>query len=207
MATPIGHSLVAASLFLGRNRSSQTDWRLLSSYILLANAPDLDFLPGILIGDPSAFHHNVSHSLLFGAFFTVALTFVAKRFLGWFPAYSFVRLVIVGFLLYCSHLLVDFVTLDNGFPYGMPLFWPFSSYHVNAPVYGLLNIIHETAPLSAHNLKAVLREILVFAPLTSYFALANRGLLGHRRRALSLLATILFGLVLVLFLRSNPYYQ
>ncbi len=207
MATPIGHSLVAASLFLGQNRSHRTDWRLLSSYVLLANAPDLDFLPGILIGDPSAFHHNVSHSLLFGALFTLALTFIAKKLLGWFPDYSFIRLVIVGFLLYSSHLVVDFVTLDDGFPYGMQLFWPFSSYRVNAPLYSLLNIIHETTPLSVHNLKAVLREILVFAPLTLYFALANKGLLGRRRRALSLLATILFGLVLVLFLRSNPYYQ
>ncbi len=207
MATPIGHSLVAASLFLGQNRSHRTDWRLLSSYVLLANAPDLDFLPGILIGDPSAFHHNVSHSLLFGALFTVTLTFIAKKFLGWFPDYSFVRLFIVGFLLYTSHLLVDFVTLDDGFPYGMPLFWPFSNYHVNAPVYSLLNIIHETAPLSVHNLKAVLRELLVFAPLPLYLALARKGLLGHRQRARSLLVTILVGSILVLFLRSNPYYQ
>src|SRR4029450_4324861 len=36
---------------------------LLAGAVLFANAPDLDFLPGLAVGDPDAFHRGVTHTL------------------------------------------------------------------------------------------------------------------------------------------------
>ena len=35
---------------------------LLAGAVLMANAPDLDFLPGILVGAPAAYHRGVTHT-------------------------------------------------------------------------------------------------------------------------------------------------
>ena len=53
-----------------------TGWYLL---ILIAGvAPDFDFLPGILIGDPNRFHHGPTHSILAGILFTGFIYFIIK---------------------------------------------------------------------------------------------------------------------------------
>jgi inner membrane protein len=86
--------------------------------VLAANLPDLDFLPGIVIGQPGAFHHGPSHSIAFAVLFgTLVGAFAQKRRL-----YAFV----ISALLYLSHVFLDFLVDDPSFPHGVPLFWPFS---------------------------------------------------------------------------------
>ncbi len=66
MCTPVGHSLAALGIFyLAGRRPSRDEIRRLGWFIVLANLPDFDFIPGILIGDPGRFHHTYSHSIGF----------------------------------------------------------------------------------------------------------------------------------------------
>jgi len=73
MPSPIGHSLLAFTVagYDARKGSSRLWWWLL--ILTAAVAPDFDFLPGILIGDPNRFHHGPSHSITAALLF--ALTF------------------------------------------------------------------------------------------------------------------------------------
>ena len=101
--------------------------------VVVSNLPDLDFLPGLLLGNEGLFHRGASHSIVaaivvagglglafgtrFGGFRTVA---------GW------------TLLAYGSHVLLDMVVPDpSGSGGGVVLLWPFLSTEVAAPIPGL----------------------------------------------------------------------
>lgn len=96
-------------------------------YLFLANLPDIDFLPGFLIGEPNLYHHGLSHTL--GAALFVALLF-GTIFHFWKE--RFWSVTIVTFLAYYSHVLMDYFTQDLRPPFGVMLFWPFdSSFYIS----------------------------------------------------------------------------
>jgi membrane-bound metal-dependent hydrolase YbcI (DUF457 family) len=102
---------------------------LLAGTVLFANAPDLDFLPGLAVGDPDAFHRGVTHTL--GAAVAVAAAvWLLARWRGaarpWWWA-AFVALA------YGSHLLVDWMTVDAVPPAGIQLLWPLTDRWLHAP--------------------------------------------------------------------------
>jgi inner membrane protein len=108
---------------------------LLAASVLLANAPDLDFLPGLVIGEPAAFHRGPTHSLAGVALVVVVATALGwRRPLGRGPAWW------AGFAAaaYGAHLVVDFLTVDARAPYGAPLFWPLSDrfHHSGLALFG-----------------------------------------------------------------------
>lgn len=92
-------------------------------FLVVANIPDLDFIPGILVGDPTRFHHFESHSLFFGLVVSFLLSKISRA--------PFWALLLVGL----SHPLLDLLTWDSyGFysdHHGIPLFWPFSNHMVD----------------------------------------------------------------------------
>jgi inner membrane protein len=126
MPSPVGHSLMGAIIYRGAGRVGQYHWFLLAVCLFAANAPDLDFLPGLLVGDLRRFHHGPSHSIafafVFGLFAAIVLPFGRKR------AFT------IGFLNYLSHVFMDFLIDDPSWPHGVPLLWPFSDEHYMAPV-------------------------------------------------------------------------
>src|SRR4030095_17178589 len=102
---------------------------LLAGAVLFANAPDLDFLPGLAVGDPDAFHRGVTHTL--GAAVVVAAAvWLLARWRGaarpwWWAAF--------GALAYGSHLLVDWMTVDALRPTGIQLLLPLPVLLLYAP--------------------------------------------------------------------------
>ncbi|MCH8063760.1 MAG: metal-dependent hydrolase [Chloroflexi bacterium] len=127
MATPVAHSLIglAGAMVTG----SRADLNIKAWYMfsmVAANAPDLDLLPGLLVGDINRFHQGVSHSLAAGLLFGIFTVFVVRVFRWKVNAY-FVG--IIGAVLYLSHLLVDLQVEDLRAPFGIPLLAPFSSEH------------------------------------------------------------------------------
>ncbi len=138
MASPVGHSLVAVSIVMAwqeRFHHRQTvawclrhRWTLLAA-VFLANVPDLDYVPGMIIGDLNAFHQGITHSLGFvGAFWIILM--VAGRLCGM----NLRRWALLSALLLVSHLVVDILTADGRAPYGIMLFWPLSEMRVHSPV-------------------------------------------------------------------------
>lgn len=102
---------------------------LLAGAVFLANAPDLDFLPGLAVGDPDAYHRGVTHTLG-AAVAMAAMVGLLARWRRvprpwWWAAFAAVA--------YGSHLLVDWMTVDAVPPHGIQLLWPFSARWLHAP--------------------------------------------------------------------------
>ncbi|HSO72724.1 MAG TPA: metal-dependent hydrolase [Thermodesulfobacteriota bacterium] len=135
MASPVAHTLLGFTLFyLWPCGSRGFQIRPGVLYVLVAAAslaPDLDFIPGLLLRDPNRFHQTFSHSLTMA--FVLALGFGAVLRLrttgsSWLK-WSSLLLVLIG-----SHLLLDFFTEDYRPPFGFPLFWPFSETPRTSPL-------------------------------------------------------------------------
>lgn len=169
MATPYGHSLAGVLIYLGVHKGKLKDNRTTAGlYILSANLPDLDFIPGIIIGNPDRFHHGISHSI------GLALLFAGiVGGYGWFKnKRNKVRHFLVCFCLYFSHIFIDWFTSDSGFPYGVLFWWPFSNQYYIAPLTILPEVWrHDLLSVSTivHDIKAMLIETALFLPLILIF--------------------------------------
>lgn len=179
MASPIGHGLVglaAVRLAPGGARRVPVWWYALA--VLLANLPDFDFLPGILIHDAGRFHRGASHSLLAAGVVGVIAGLLARRarLAAW-------RFGAACAALYASHLVVDFFSEDPVAPVGQPLFWPLS-LRVISPWTPFLGVSHDgtglgdfiASVLTGANALVIGREVAVLAPI-----LALAWLYGARR--------------------------
>ena len=181
MATPIGHGLVGYAVFLFLKK-----WKrglpvpLLFLAVFFAIVPDLDFLPGLFMGQPALYHQGISHSLSF-AFVSgiVCGLFVRGQNRSFFPVFLLI------FVACTSHLVLDFFGPDGRTPYGIPLLWPFSSTHFLSPIQLLPGVHHvrtTDAPtgewllgvLHWDNLIRIGKEILVIAPLVLLAVWCNR---------------------------------
>lgn len=171
MATPLGHSLLGLGLsrLPGAHRVVGQPWRWYAFAILAANAPDLDLLPGLLVGDINRFHQGPSHSLLAALVFALLVAVATGRSVGR------LRLATGSTLLYVSHLVLDFLTRDGRAPYGQPLLWPLTDAHFISPWTPFGGVLHADPgdPVSLflsqlfswHNARVALLEILVMAPI------------------------------------------
>jgi len=172
MATPIGHGLVGYAVFLFLKKGKRgLSLPLLFLAVFIAIVPDLDFLPGLFVGEPALYHQGISHSLSF-AFVAgiVCGLFLRGQNRFFFPVFFLI------FLAYTSHLVLDLFGPDGRTPYGIPLFWPLSSTHLLSPVQ-LLPGVHHVRTTDAStgewllgvlhwdNLISIGTEILIIAPL------------------------------------------
>lgn len=124
MATPLGHSLagfVVYKFFYPEDK--KINWLRAISLILIANLPDLDFLPGFLAGSLNRNHHGIIHSLGFSLLAAAALGFVFQKWLK----RNFLKSWGIIFLTLVFHLLIDFFTLDLSRPAGGKFLWPLSN--------------------------------------------------------------------------------
>lgn len=172
MPTSVGHAFAGVLINeISDFNPGHSFWKSLWMAILLANLADLDFIPGILSGNPNKYHHAYTHSLgatlLVGGFFSLYYLFKYKQFKKPF---------IYSTGLYASHLILDFLTLDSSAPYGIPLFWPLSDRYYTSPVI-LFTDIHKASNTTAffkslfvaHNGWAIFRECLILGPVILLF--------------------------------------
>jgi inner membrane protein len=124
MATPYGHTLAGLSLlnfwYPQADFSKQRAGLVYGLVVLGASLPDLDFIPGLILGQGGRFHHGYTHSL--GLAIVVSL--VAGGLIKWVrPGLTFIKAGGFFCCLVLSHLFLDFLTEA---PKGFPLFWPFT---------------------------------------------------------------------------------
>lgn len=142
-------------------------------------APDLDFLPGLIIGDPSRFHHAVTHTIVAaiaaGALATLAASADRARWGA-----------LIG-LSYATHLLLDFLTLDDSPPRGIPLLWPLTSRVFLSASPPFDRVVHSGGgPLfGAHNFAVATRELLVLLPILVIVAIWARSRFAASRPSTS----------------------
>jgi membrane-bound metal-dependent hydrolase YbcI (DUF457 family) len=157
MATPIGHFLTGAAIGTALSRGSDV-LRTAAIGALAAVAADFDFLPGLMLGHLSHFHHQQSHSIMFALFAALlAMLFAKEGRSRW--------AVLVG-LAYASHLALDLLTFDDSPPHGIPIFWPWSAEVFQSPVTLFPNVPWGGGfVLSAHNVNLLVRELGFLGPL------------------------------------------
>lgn len=98
--------------------------------VVVANLPDLDFLPGILSNEPELYHRTIAHTLPAALLCGVIVSAILTRFRG-----RFVEMALLGFLVYSSHLFADMVRFSPG-NIGVQILWPFSHnwYTIPSPI-------------------------------------------------------------------------
>ena len=179
MPSPVGHSLAGLIAYqIAPEIDGMARRQVIALYLFAANAPDLDFIPGLMVGDPNRFHHGVSHSSGLALLFAIAVSLILRLRRREWRWKQF--LVFLG--LYLSHLLLDYLSEDHSAPYGVPLFWPASKAYYMAPLPLFPDIDRSNATadffpslFSAHNLWAVSVECLVLVPfLLLAYALMKR---------------------------------
>ncbi len=186
MPSPVAHSLgglavlgVARYLSGRRDGSIRTPAPVLQTRLLplalivAAIAPDFDFIPGVLVGYPNWLHRGFSHSFAAAFLFGASVYAVARRA----GSSEDTRLGVLAGAGYASHLVLDMFSPDPVLFNGVPLFWPFSNQHFIVPIQVFLEIRRNPVAdnffaslWEGHNLRAVVRELLVLGP---FFVLAR----------------------------------
>lgn len=171
MPLPIAHSLMGYTLAESSSvRLTKSFWLDVLILMFLANLPDIDFLPGYLVGRPNLYHHYYTHSVAFAALVggLAAFYFWRKRGRFW-PYFAMV------FAAVSSHLILDLVTVDEAPPYGMALLWPVTSrfYDIGWDVFGAVHksdAAHDFFASLFHpaNVRVVLIEFMIMLPIAAF---------------------------------------
>jgi inner membrane protein len=134
MASPYGHALVGLGLLnLCYPRWAAFRWKnglIIALVIIGAWSPDMDFLPGLVLGNPSRFHHGLFHSLGMALVLSLTIGILTAIFI---KKASLSKISGFIFALFFSHLLLDFFTADPKAPFGFPLFWPLTEAYYISP--------------------------------------------------------------------------
>jgi inner membrane protein len=130
MPTPIAHGVAAlAGVIAPGWLSTRRAFWLGVGVVVLANLPDADYLPGLLLGTPRSYHRGPTHSLLATLLVGTLVALAAARLRR--PVQ---RAFLIACVAYGSHIVLDIIMPDTYGAAGVPLFWPLSSAMVSTPI-------------------------------------------------------------------------
>ena len=168
MPSPVAHLLSGGIVYLTGGSAKQRSRLVLGATILGSIVPDFDFLPGIVIGNPSAFHHGISHSLGFALLFGT-MVFLVLRYFQYGDIAT--RAALMGAFAYGFHAVLDAVSVNEGAK-SVPLLWPLSSREFGINLHFFGHFHHDGladgiwSVVRRENLPALARELSVMgAPL------------------------------------------
>jgi membrane-bound metal-dependent hydrolase YbcI (DUF457 family) len=185
MPSPVGHCVIGLALGLARLLPGKFDWRDLARQVwgqrgwfllclVLAGAPDIDFLFGISRGNLNFYHQTGTHTLVW-----IALVSLSVWLLVWSrrhgrSAWGFCFIL----ALTGSHLLADIFCVDKAPPHGIMLGWPLSKHYWLSPVplFPAVAKRNWSDLWSWHNLGVIGVELAVTLPLVGAVLLWQRWL-------------------------------
>jgi membrane-bound metal-dependent hydrolase YbcI (DUF457 family) len=173
MPLPLGHTVTGYAFAAATGVRFRKHWvtALLFS-VVVANLPDLDFIPGALADEPVLYHRTIAHTLPAALLCALIIGAVVTRF-----GKRFWEITLLGFLVYSSHLLADMVHFGGG-NIGVQILWPLDSgwYAIKTPLmdtyYPALHFVrgHDSAGFFAsffsfQFIRASVMQALLFVPL------------------------------------------
>lgn len=168
MPSPIGHAIAGAAAGLAlagmpRDGFGRTLWRRLAIFGVLGMLPDIDLLIGA--------HRGPTHGLGTALIVGLAALAVTRN----------VRLSAAAAAAYGSHILLDWLGSDNSPPIGVMALWPLTREHYQSSLHFFYSVSRRywMPGFVAHNVRALLWELLVLVPLLALALVARRG--GLRR--------------------------
>lgn len=192
MPSPLGHSVFGALCARAAGAPSTPRWAWYGFGIFAANAADLDFLAGVVVGDINRYHRSISHSIVAAVAFGVGSWIVARWWRRTREAAGTIALL--GALSYVSHLVLDALSQGSrGLPSGQPLAWPITIDLIFFPWAPIPAIEHGTpgqslasviaATLTWHNVQMMVWELAMLAPIAAIILLVSHsGLFMQRVR-------------------------
>ena len=171
MPTPVGHTMIGVALgcgaFMPRGKLKagfKALWEQRAAFfviLLMANLPDIDYLPGVLMGEINAFHHWYTHTLGWVVAVAAATWLLWRRAnrLGW-------AMFVLVLAALASHLVADLFSADSRPPYGIMALWPLTDQFYISPhsiFWGLRKTTWHDV-FQWYNVQAALYELLVLSP-------------------------------------------
>jgi len=130
--------------------------------LFMANLPDVDYIPGVLIGEINASHHGYTHTLGWIVAVAVASWLLWRKAdrIGW-------AVFAILFAALASHLVADIFSGDGNSPYGIMALWPFTDSFTISPVTIFWSLRKATWSdvFQWYNVRAALYEALVVLPV------------------------------------------
>ena len=158
MPSPIGHAAAGLIVALAGEKKTQTfGWSFFALCMVLAAAPDLDWLiPG--------FHRGPTHSIGFAALVTLGVAAVSRLATGkasW-------RIALICGLAYSTHIVMDWLGEDPTIRPGVAALWPFSD-RLFMSGWNLFRSTQGDNPFGPmqfeHNLRTLVQEALILGPV------------------------------------------
>jgi membrane-bound metal-dependent hydrolase YbcI (DUF457 family) len=161
--SPVGHAL--GGIAVGWGAAPRRDWRAAAVLAVVAVAPDLD----LLIGDHRGFSHSVGAACIAGA-----IAWVITRRPRWGVAVA---------LAWASHVLLDWMSHDTRPPIGVMAFWPLTRdyYKASLDVFPAVSRRYWLAEFWVYNLKALVVEFVILAPIAALVVRLTPGIRGKTR--------------------------
>lgn len=133
MPSPVAHLAVGFALrrLLGPRTESRRRFLVAACFLFLSILPDLDAIPGVLLGDFGRYHNNLTNSVAF-VMVSAAIASVVARLLKQDPLWWFAA----ALACLSAHVVMDLFTVGRG----VMLAWPFSHHRFKPPFtlfYGL----------------------------------------------------------------------
>ncbi len=164
MPSPIAHAAVGVAVHrLYRNRAANDSDRQpsfagsLIFALVFSLMPDLDFVPGLLLGDLGRYHNTVSTSIFTGM--AVALAVAAA---AWFVRrHQVLYWASLALICYELHVIMDYFTIGRG----VMLFWPLSTERFQAPAKLFYGLHRSDGLVSVRHIWTLISELLFVAIL------------------------------------------
>jgi len=190
MPTPLGHSLAGwATAEAWGLQPTRRRWSSLLIVAFVANLADIDYLPGLMMGYPSAVHQQYSHSFVVAVGVGIVLGLLGWRWHGRFTPYF-----LLFTSVYASHVLLDYLSRDTSEPLGLAMVWPLSSTVFKSPWPIFRDVLKSRSSASFlpslfvwYNLVSILWEAVLLVPTVVLARSLRRGFFGsaavwrHRR--------------------------
>ncbi|MEA5508489.1 metal-dependent hydrolase [Crocosphaera sp. UHCC 0190] len=180
MSSPIGHSLAGIGGFLlirhypdfSKHFSAKA---LLTTGIIFANLPDIDFILGyVFFQNISALHRQFTHSFFLGILISIFVGYCLK--ISNKTRYFFISWL-MG--LYFSHIFLDMLAYDRYPPAGVQCFFPFNFSYFSFPITILGGLNATDGIWHFGNVLTILQEIVVI-PLLFLIILSVKKLVKNK---------------------------